>query len=134
MAGSAATAAKLAKHAVKAVDKAQALRKVTKAVENTHDYAKTIDKAWDAAGPTRSSLRKGQRIHKSYRANQVLDGITAKEYYLDSANRVDFIDFEKKIVYEAKPNNPRGIASGNSQLARYLNRLGEMWRGILDLY
>ena len=35
----------------------------------------------------------------------------------------DFIDFENKIVYELKPNNPNQIRKGTKQLAGYLEEI-----------
>lgn len=54
----------------------------------------------------------------------VADDVTKiKEYVLPSGKRVDFIDFENKIVYELKPNNPNQIRKGTKQLAGYLEEI-----------
>ncbi|MDT3368956.1 MAG: hypothetical protein LIR40_09965 [Bacteroidota bacterium] len=45
-----------------------------------------------------------------------MDGVRIKEYMLPSRKRIDFIDLEKKIIYELKPNNPRAIKQGDKQL------------------
>ncbi len=55
-------------------------------------------------------------MHKAYKAGDVLDGVRIKEYMLPSRKRIDFIDLEKKIIYELKPNNPRAIKQGDKQL------------------
>ena len=60
--------------------------------------------------------RLGQQMHKAYKAGDVLDGVRIKEYMLPSRKRIDFIDLEKKIIYELKPNNPRAIKQGDKQL------------------
>ena len=60
-------------------------------------------------GYTNSNLDLGKIVHKEYKAGDA-DNITKfKEYTLPSGKRVDFIDFENKIVYELKPYNPRQI-------------------------
>ncbi len=63
---------------------------------------------------------------------------TQKEYRIDAKNRVDAIDMTNNIIYELKPNNPRAIAKGMGQLARYTqaasNRFGGKWTGVLKLY
>ena len=50
----------------------------------------------------------------------------------------DFIDFEKNIIYELKPNNPQQIGAGTKQLQGYLNEVGGIygpgWKTVLDLY
>ena len=69
----------------------------------------------------------------------LLDGSNKiKEYVLPSGKRVDFIDFENKIVYELKPNNPNQIRKGTKQLAGYLEEIetvyGKDWSSVLDTY
>ncbi|HEM5212255.1 hypothetical protein [Streptococcus suis] len=48
------------------------------------------------------------------------------------------MDFENKIIYELKPNNPNQIKLGNKQLQGYLDELEVItdykWTGILDTY
>ena len=63
--------------------------------------------------------RLGQQMHKSYKAGDVLDGVRMKEFSLPSGKRIDFIDLEKKIIYELKPNNKRAINMGEKQLEVY---------------
>jgi hypothetical protein len=90
---------------------------------------------------TRSNLRLGQQIHKSYRAGEVILNAKTKEYVLPSKKRIDFLDEINGIVYELKPNNPRAIREGNKQLQRYIDELKTIpdfkkinWVGILDTY
>jgi hypothetical protein len=87
---------------------------------------------------TRSSLKLGQKMHKLYRADQILPNVRIKEFILPSKNRIDFIDLEKKIIYELKPNNPRSISDGYKQLDRYLKEVesiyGSGWKAVLDTY
>jgi|GEM_PF-1152025 len=87
---------------------------------------------------TKSSLKLGQEIHKAYKSADVLKNIRIKEFRLPSGKRIDFIDFEKKIIYELKPNNPRQINAGHKQLDRYLQEVesiyGPGWKTVLDVY
>ena len=89
-------------------------------------------------GYTKSSLELGKKVHKEYMYD-VADGVNKiKEYVLPSGKRVDFIDFENKIVYELKPNNPNQIRKGTKQLAGYLEEIeavfGKGWSSVLDTY
>lgn len=87
---------------------------------------------------TKSSLQLGQQMHRLYKIKDVLPDVRIKEFRLPSGKRVDFIDFEKRIIYELKPNNPRQIKAGTIQLKGYLDEVqslyGSGWRVILDLY
>lgn len=87
---------------------------------------------------TRSSLKLGQEKHKAYRADDVIPNVAIKEYKLPSGKRIDFIDFPQKTIFELKPNNPRGFASGSKQLEKYLleveSNYGQGWSTILELY
>jgi hypothetical protein len=60
------------------------------------------------------------------------------EFLISAGNRVDFIDLERKIIYELKPFTPSGIARGAKQLKRYVDaanrELGDGWVGELHLY
>lgn len=88
---------------------------------------------------TRSSLQIGQQMHKAYKADLV-NGVTRfKEYVFNSGRRADFIDLEKGIIYELKPNNPRGIREGYRQLQQYLDDARAQfpdinWTTVLDVY
>ncbi|WHY01333.1 DNRLRE domain-containing protein [Neobacillus sp. DY30] len=97
----------------------------TKGINNTKPY-------------TKSSLKLGQQMHKSYKVDDVLEGVREKEFRLPSGKRIDFIDFEKKIIYELKPYNPRAMRQGNRQLERYKKEVEEIyggdWKTKLDVY
>jgi hypothetical protein len=90
---------------------------------------------------TKSNLRLGQQIHKSYKA-AIADKINLrKEYKLPSGRKIDFLDRANGKVYELKPNNPRAIKAGMKQLEMYINELKTMpeyknvnWEGILEVY
>jgi RHS repeat-associated protein len=87
---------------------------------------------------TKSNLRLGQEMHKTYKSD-LSDGITKfKEYRLPSGRRIDFIDFENKTIYELKPYNPKQISSGTKQLNGYLKEVveefGDGWSTVLDTY
>jgi hypothetical protein len=87
---------------------------------------------------TKSNLKLGQQMHKSYKADKVLKRVREKEFRLPSGKRIDFIDFEKKIIYELKPNNPQAIKQGRKQLEAYKKEVeriyGKGWRTKLELY
>ena len=89
-------------------------------------------------GYTKSSLELGKKVHKEYMSDVADDVNKIKEYVLPSGKRVDFIDFENKIVYELKPNNPNQIKKGTKQLAGYLEEIetvfGKGWSSVLDTY
>ena len=60
---------------------------------------------------------------------------------LPSGRRIDFLDVEKGIIYELKPNNPRAIREGLKQIEVYREELkslpefqGINWRAVLDTY
>lgn len=65
-------------------------------------------------------------------------GVREKEFTLPSGKRVDFIDFEKKIIYELKPDNKRARKLGEQQLGDYKKEVesiyGEGWQTVLETY
>lgn len=89
-------------------------------------------------GYTKSSFELGKKVHKEYMSDVADDVNKIKEYVLPSGKRVDFIDFENKIVYELKPNNPNQIRKGTKQLEGYLEEIetvfGKGWSSVLDIY
>ncbi|MCH4897191.1 hypothetical protein E0494_10880 [Marinilabiliaceae bacterium JC040] len=52
--------------------------------------------------------------------------------------RPDFVDFNKRIIYELKPNNPRQIKAGYKQIGNYKKmfekQYGGVWNTVLDTY
>lgn len=87
---------------------------------------------------TKSSLKLGQEMHKTYKTG-LADKITKfKEFTGIKGIRPDFVDFETKTIYELKPFNQRGIQMGTKQLSKYKSifeqRYGGIWRTILDHY
>ena len=72
----------------------------------------------------------GKEIHKKWDYGS---GVK-KEIGIGKGARVDGIDFANKIVYELKPNNPKAIRRGLKQLDRYLDILGDGWKGELITY
>lgn len=46
---------------------------------------------------------------------------TFKECVLLSGKRIDFLDVEKRIIYELKPNDPRFLFQGDRQLKEYMD-------------
>jgi hypothetical protein len=90
---------------------------------------------------TKSNLRLGQQMHKSYKAGETILNKKTKEFVLPSGRRIDFLDRVNGKVYELKPNNPRAIREGQKQLQRYIEELKTVpklkdiqWEGILETY
>ena len=79
-------------------------------------------------GATSSSTAAGQEIH-NYIENEMIKANPKikKEVTLNNGMRVDAIDMDKKIVYEVKPNNARGISDGNKQLNDYVKQLEKQY-------
>ena len=72
---------------------------------------------------TKSNLRLGQQMHKSYKAGETILNKKTKEFVLPSGRKIDFLDRVNGKVYELKPNNPRAIREGQKQLQRYIEEL-----------
>ena len=82
----------------------------------------------------KAAVQRGREMHK------VMDygpGVK-KEISIAPGCRVDGIDFNNRIIYELKPNNPQAIARGIKQLNRYTEaakqQYGGTWTGVLKLY
>ncbi|WP_084703078.1 hypothetical protein [Anoxybacillus ayderensis] len=77
-------------------------------------------------------------MHKLYKADKVLKYVREKDYRLPSGKRIDFIDLEKKFIYELKPYNPRAIKQGRKQLKIYKREVekifGKGWKTRLHVY
>ena len=71
----------------------------------------------------KAAVQKGQAIHK-----QVDYGPgVVKEKTIVPGCRVDGIDFNNRIIYELKPNNPQSIARGICQLNRYIEAASQQY-------
>jgi RHS repeat-associated protein len=86
-------------------------------------------------GETAATIR-GREAHRNY---QLALGPAYKyEEHLPSGLRPDAIDWENHIVRELKPDTPRAIQSGWSQVRKYLNELfevgGDVWTAFVDTY
>ena len=115
------------------VDDAVDTIKIVKAVDFTDDALDTIKTFDKVNGATKSSLSAGRRIHHGYKAgDDILYGIS-KEVTRNRA-RADFVDEANKIIYELKPNNPRGLRQGIKQLQRYRVEFGREYELFLELY
>ena len=115
------------------VDDAVDTIKIVKAVDFTDDALDTIKTLDKVNGATKSSLSAGRRIHRGYKAgDDILYGIS-KEVTRNRA-RADFVDEASKIIYELKPNNPRGLRQGIKQLQRYRVEFGKEYGLVLELY
>jgi len=83
-------------------------------------------------------------VHKEYKIDAENFTTKRKEYTLPSGKRVDFIDFDNKIIYELKPNNSTQIRNGTKQLQGYLDEITDLgkidpdwageWTTVLDTY
>ena len=83
---------------------------------------------------TKSTSKMGIEIHKGYKVG---DGFNPywKEYRdINKKIRLDYIDFDNKIIYELKPMNPRSVRSGIRQLQKYNKSLGGGYTMRLELY
>ena len=53
-----------------------------------------------------------------------------------------YVDFNKGIIYELKPGNPKGVQQGIRQLDKYIDKFntfsplngGRRWEGVIELY
>jgi Restriction endonuclease fold toxin 9 len=72
-----------------------------------------------------TATRLGREMHASWDYGP---GFT-KEFSLRGGGRVDAINFETRQIIELKPNNPRAIRLGNSQIEGYLAKLNEQFPG-----
>ena len=82
----------------------------------------------------KAAVQKGQEMHKMMDYGP---GVK-KEMTIAPGCRVDGIDFNSRIIYELKLNNPQAIARGIKQLNRYTEaasqQYGGTWTGVLRLY
>ena len=116
-----------------AVDNTYDTIKIVKAADFTDDALdaiRTLDKVGDA---TRSTAAAGRRIHNGYKTGYEFVENMTKEA-VRGKNRLDFLDNTNNIIYELKPNNPRGIRDGIRQLQRYNKALGGGYTLFLELY
>ncbi|MGN0533475.1 MAG: RHS repeat-associated core domain-containing protein [Eubacterium sp.] len=82
----------------------------------------------------KSAIERGKEMHMQMDYGPGVQ----KEVAIAKGCRVDGIDFNNKIIYELKPNNPQAIAKGMKQLERYTTAAnqsyGGEWTGVLKLY
>lgn len=77
----------------------------------------------------------GRSMHKSWNYGPGFE----KEFTLKAGGRIDAINFETRVVVELKPNNPRALRLGQSQLDDYIAKLnaqfpGAPWTGRIETY
>lgn len=106
---------------------------VIKAADFTDDALDAIRSLDKVGNATRSTASAGRRIHKGYKTGYEFVESMTKEA-VRGKNRLDFLDDVNKIIYELKPNNPRGLRDGIRQLQRYNNTLGGGYKLLLELY
>ena len=119
--------------AAKAVDKVTDTVQIAKAVdlsEDAVDIVKTLDRS---SGFTKSTASAGRKIHKGYKTGAGFNP-KFKEARKITGVRPDYIDLDKKIIYELKPMNRRGVRSGIRQLLKYNEAYGGGFKLVLDLY
>jgi RHS repeat-associated protein len=87
---------------------------------------------------TKSSVKQGIEIHKSYRTNKLIKDVYEKEYRGISGIKPDYVDFKKHSIYELKPYNPHSIRKGIRQLEKYRRAFeakdNMMWNTFLEFY
>lgn len=74
-------------------------------------------------------MASGKKIHQGYKS-----GMAGKEFKLLDASRIDYIDFNRKIIYELKPNNAKSIIKGTQQLLSYNKGMNDICKLVLVLY
>lgn len=72
---------------------------------------------------TKSTLKIGQEMHKTYKVTEEAAGIGIKEFRLPSGKRIDFLDLKTNTIFELKPYNPRARTAGRNQLEKYLKEI-----------
>ena len=78
-----------------------------------------------ARGGETSAARYGREIHKTFDYGPGFE----REVRLPSGRRADAVNFETREIVELKPNNPRAIALGQRQVARYADELNREFPG-----
>ena len=92
-----------------------------------------------ASGGETAAAEHGRQAHLNYR-NTLGEGYDFEQTIKPGKGgyRVDAINYEKRIVRELKPDNPRAISRGWRQINRYREHLekltGEEWTGYVDVY
>jgi len=119
--------------AAKSLSKATDVVEIAKATDFTEDAVDVIKTLDRTSGFTKSTANAGRKIHDGYKATAefVQDG---KEYRKIKGIRPDYIDFDAKVIYELKPNNPRAIRQGVHQLQKYNRSIGGGYRLRLEVY
>lgn len=80
------------------------------------------------------ATKAGRQAHKDWDAGPGFK----KEVTLDSGKRADAVNKADKVVKELKPDNPRAVKRGTTQVEGYAKELGEMlggiWKGVVETY
>ena len=106
---------------------------------NALKFAKAADIAKTSNSYIKSNMKLGREMHSIYKATEANKDIgKIKEFVLPSGKRIDYIDFQNRVIYELKPYNPRAMRQGNKQLNRYYDEVvrefGGEWSTQLDVY
>lgn len=73
------------------------------------------------------------KIHEGYKTGKKFNP-KWNEYNEIKGIRPDYVDFDAKIIYELKPNNPKSISQGIKQLNRYNKALGGGFKMVIEVY
>ena len=119
--------------ATKSLSKVDDVVEIAKATDFTTDAVDVIKTLDRTSGYTKSTVSAGKEIHKGYKATSEFVS-EWKEYSKIKGIRPDYIDFDAKVIYELKPNNPRAIRRGISQLQEYNRSVGGGFRLKLEVY
>ena len=103
------------------IDKAGNVLELSNAVDFTDDVVDTLNSVERIDGITKSSSYAGIKIHSGYKKGAGF-AVDAKEYTGRAGIRPDYYD--KQVIYELKPFNPRAAKSGVKQLKKYNDALG----------
>lgn len=117
----------------KSVDRVIDSIKITKATDFTEDVAEMVKSLDRSSGFTESTTSLGRKIHEGYKATSEFK-LEWKEYSGIKGIKPDYVDFDKKVIYELKPMNARSIRSGIRQLKKYNKALGGGFSMQLELY
>ena len=119
-------------------------------VNNPNKYIDILGLAKSCTSGENSAAKRGRQKHDEYKKDKVKEGVFEKEFPVTLSNgkkgRIDAIDFENKIIYELKPDNPRAIARGTKQANDYKAAIegmknsdgsstyGSGWTTVVDTY
>lgn len=115
--------------------------KIVRIVFNSDDAAKALKMADDIIDTTKtikSTIKKGNKLHKTYNPIQRVMTSTKEDIVnraiKNTRKKADTVDFVNRIVYELKPYNKNLFKKAITQAKRYLDILGENHKIVIDMY